>query len=344
LEVATLADELVSARELAEIAAETDQMNIVQPLRFDQTAMKNELLLFLKPEVFLVKSQDRVGKIISLVFQKMAEYGAQPSGIAVMTGRTLQETGAMSRHYGLINRLSTAASQVITTDEARTIGDALAMPEERLVILGGHEFLSRHPDVSADELDRMWLSERSTKIRSGVYVRPFEADGQTVVLVNGFHPKQLAHYTDPSHRILLVVLHSASDWYLLKNRMVGSTFPDQAEGTSIRGTLYADPTTYGFDDVSISNNAVHLSAGPFEAMFELYNFFGEMLGIDPGRQKPLVLSRMLDQEVEPDLALRVLDNPNIQDGMKTIDLFTATEDMNTDDAIKYWLEHTGATE
>jgi hypothetical protein len=130
-----------------------------------------------------------------------------------------------------------------------------------------------------------------------------------------------------------MLLHSNTDWSILKNDMVGATFPEKAARESIRGILYAHAKEYGFDSVTIANNGTHLSAGPFEAMFEIVNFFGKIMGLDLRKQPPLTLRRMLEVGIEYEQAIKTLDNPLlIRDG-KTVDLFTATEDRNTDEAI-----------
>jgi nucleoside diphosphate kinase len=182
-------------------------------------------------------------------------------------------------------------------------------------------------------LDRLWFTEASTKIRSGFYVRHVKKDGKDIILINGFHPEQLSHFTDPSHKIVLMLLHSNTDWSVLKNEMVGATFPEKAASESIRGVLHANAKDYGFESVTIANNCVHLSAGPFEAMFEIVNFFGKIVGLDLQKQPPLIMRRMLEAGINYKQAVSALDNPLIISSGKSIDLFTATEDMNTDEAV-----------
>ena len=120
--------------------------------------------------------------------------------------------------------------------------------------------------------------------------------------------------------------------------MVGATFPEKAVPESIRGTLYAQAEKFGLESVSIANNGVHLSAGPFEAMFEIVNFFGKILELDPGKQPPLILQRMLEAGIDAERALSTLDNPIVTQGPKPVDLFTATEDMDTGEAVAFWKE------
>ena len=117
-------------------------------------------------------------------------------------------------------------------------------------------------------------------------MQTYAAEGENFILVNGFHPAQLAHFTEPSHRIALMLLHADTPWATLRDEMIGDTFPERAVAGSIRGQLHARPQNYGFDEVTIANNGVHLSAGPFEAMFEIANFFGSLLDLDTPQRAP----------------------------------------------------------
>ena len=167
----------------------------------------------------------------------------------------------------------------------------------------------------------------------GFYVRHLEKDGKDLIMVDGFHPKQLAYYTDPSHRIVLMLLHSNTSWSDLRNKMVGATYPEKAVPDSIRGIIYSRAKELGFGEVTIANNCVHLSGGPFEGMFEISNFFGKIASLDISKQWPLTLRYMLSEGMRYDDAIKALDNPQVEKEGKTLDLFTATEDMDTDKAI-----------
>ena len=326
------------AHKITEAALGYDTVEVLQPARIGEGQWQNELVLFTKPEVFLVSKTDQSEKIVNLVLNKIGEFDALVEGIAVVGGRVLEEMEIMSRHYGFINVLSRSASKMLNADDKKKIEDALGASVSGYDILGGHEYLKQYPQETGSDLDRLWFGEKSEKIRSGFYVRSVKKDGRNIVLVNGFHPEQLSHFTNPSHKIVLMLLHSNTDWSTLKNEMVGATFPEKAASESIRGTLYAHPREYGFESVTIANNAVHLSAGPFEGMFEIVNFFGKIMGLDLQTQPPLTLRRMLEAGIDYENAVKALDNPVITRSGKTVDLFTATEDMNTDDAVVLYKE------
>lgn len=321
---------------IVEQVAAVDTSEVLQQVAIGAGNWRNELVLFLKPEVFLVADAAAMRRTVDLAFAKIAEFGAQVDGVAIVGGKVLDDLDIMSRHYGLINRLSRSASTSLDAADQQKIADGLGISLSNAQLLGGHEYLARYSSETPATLDRLWFEGKSTKIRSGFYVRAVEKDGEQLVLINAFHPAQLLHFTDPTHRIVLMLVHSDTDWSTLKNEMGGATFPEKASPRSIRGTCYADPATYGFEKVGIDNNLVHISAGPFEAMFEIYNFFGTTIGAQPSETPSLALRRMHEAGIGDVQALAALDNPPLTLNGKATDLFSATEDTDTEPAIELY--------
>src|SRR5512145_2031873 len=98
---------------LVQVVPTCDEVEIISPIQVGSDGWQNELLLFVKPEAFIAKSADQVQKILALVFDKLQQFDAHVSGVAVVGGRVLDRLEIMSRHYGYINRLSQSASQMI---------------------------------------------------------------------------------------------------------------------------------------------------------------------------------------------------------------------------------------
>jgi len=331
------------SRKIAQSVAGCDETLTIQSLDVGRNEWRNELLLFVKPEILAVKKTEHIQRSIELVLDKLDAFNAHINGIVIVGGQVLDRSEAMSRHYGFINQLSRSASQMLDDQDRNKIADALEAPSiAQYELLGGHEYLAKYADLDPFELDALWLAKTSLKIRSGFYVQSYNIAGKDIILVNGFHPAQLAHYTDPAHRIVLILIHSDTPWAALRNEMVGATFPEKALPESIRGTLYAQPATFGLDSVGIANNGVHLSAGPFEGMFEIMNFFGRILKLDLEKQMPLILQRMIAAGLDKAQGLSTLDNPILSHSPKPLDLFTATEDVDTEQAVALWKEHVQA--
>jgi hypothetical protein len=110
------------------------------------------------------------------------------------------------------------------------------------------------------------------RLRSGLYAELHEFDSEPIVVINGFHPKQLAHFSSRGAHTAALIGNSDLPWGLLRTQMIGDTFPAKAVTGSIRRTILDRRDQFGFNHVDESNNCVHMSSGPFEALAEIANF------------------------------------------------------------------------
>jgi hypothetical protein len=148
----------------------------------------------------------------------------------------------------------------------------------------------------------------------------------------------LSHFIDTKHKIALFLLHSDRNWKELKRDFAGDTFPEKAKLNSIRGELYNQKEELGLSDVSIANNFMHLSAGPFEAFFEINNFLStsELVKYRPDSTK--IYQYMKKKGIHEDRIMKVIANPTILKNNSQIDLFTCTEDMDTSNAVDEYIK------
>lgn len=322
------------AKQIASLSGSAEPLITIQPLQLGLEDCENELLLFVKPEIFLARNQAGLEAALEQVLEGLKRFAARVDGIVLLSGSVLEEKEIMNRHYGYINQLSRNASQMLSTTDHEKMEAVLGLsltPSMR--ILGGHEYLRTHPGQTTHDLDAIWFSKKSLKVRSGFYIQSYDLPDGPLVLVNGFHPGQLRHFTEPTHRIALFLLHSNTPWKQLRDEMVGNTFPEKALPSSMRGAFYAEPARYGLEKVEISCNGVHLSAGPFEALFEVQNFFGRALDFDLLQTPPLLFQRMLAAGLSAEQARAALANPRLMLSDRTTDLFTATEDLDSRAAL-----------
>ncbi len=301
--------------------------------------LMNEMVMFLKPEVFLNKSDDDVKKILDMVFDKLDKFEVVIDGASLISGNTLANHGIMDRHYGFINVMSRRASTEVDPEIRKDVLTKLKLDTETdYPILGGHELLGMY-NLAPSELDELWSSSPSTKVKSGFYVRPFEIERKNYILVNGFHPQQLAHFTSSDRKMLVMLVKSNVDWAVLRNDMIGNTFPEQAILGSIRRTVYENAHDYGFDNVSISNNVVHLSAGPTEALFEINNFFKPLIGLDIQINQPKLVNMLTNEGMPLSDVLEILDNPYIELEDLQGDLHSLMEHRNLSEAVELWRKY-----
>lgn len=312
---------------------QTEQELTVSGFEFGKST-ENELLFFFKPECFFSGDTTQIKTIIEMVFEKFNEFKVEISGTLLLGGKRLEELSIMDRHYGFINRLSKDASKILSEKDLEKIQLALGIDNlENYNLLGGHECLRQYPEFDEKSLDEFWQTKKSIKLRSGFYLQEYSLKEQKILLINGFHPSQLRHYTEPSHKIAVLLLNSDTDWKVLKNDLAGDTFPEKAKENSIRGELFKNRQKYGVRNVSISSNCVHLSAGPFEALFEIDNFLKNIEGIQFDLEQTNIARLMAENALKKEEVERILLNPTAQINKGSTDLFTFTEEKNSTEAI-----------
>jgi hypothetical protein len=325
----------LSNQNLIEKVKTANNTDIIQHPQIGHTDLQNELVFFIKPELLNVKENIKILNSLKLIEEKFKSYQVFVSGTVILSGKVLEKYEIMNRHYGFINQLSRLASSMVTQETRKQMFKVLDMKDNgEYKILGGHEFLQTY-SANIDNLNHIWFGQGAKKLRSGFYFIADTYKGDPILLVNGFHPAQLQHFTREDHRIVLMLIHTNADWYDLKFDLVGDTFPERANPESIRGQLFANPKEYGQDEVGINTNGVHLSAGPFEAAFEVVNFFGDILSLNPQKTPPLAVRRAIEMGVDQSLALSFLDNPSIGES----DLFSETENLNTSDAVQFAIQN-----
>jgi len=306
----------------------------LQDVNLGNTNKQNELVFFIKPELLDVEQDQQILGSMQLIKTKFEEFDIQVDGAAIIPGTVLDQFGIMNQHYGFINTLSRKASKMLDTETRQALFSALGIHDKnRHQILGGHEFLKKYK-TDVDTLSDLWFAQESKKLRSGFYFIASSYEDECIILVNGFHPAQLHHFTNPDHRIFLMLMHTDTDWYDMKFDLVGDTFPERAKPDSIRGRLYANPDRYGQREVTINTNGVHLSAGPFESAFEAVNFFGPLIDLDPAETPPLALQEAITAGYPKEKVLALLKNPEINDS----DLFSETENLNTPEAVRLLMD------
>jgi hypothetical protein len=301
---------------------------------------ENELLFFFKPECFFGGNPIHIKSILEMVFEKFTAFKVDISGVLLLDGKRLEELSIMDRHYGFINKISKEASKMLSGEDLKKIQHALGVDNlKNYEVLGGHEVLRKYPEFNERSLDELWQTKKSIKLRSGFYVQQYSVKEQPVIMINGFHPSQLRHYTDPLHKIILILLNSDTEWKILKNDLAGDTFPERAKRESIRGEIFANHSKYGIRNVSISSNCVHLSAGPFEALFEIDNFLSNIKDIGFDLNKTNIARLMKKNGLKKEEITRCLSNPNAQVDGEWTDLFTFTEEKNSLEAISGYREY-----
>lgn len=244
----------------------------VRPLSSGQRKASNHFVLFLKPEVLSAADGVHVEGVLELVLSSLHEYAVKTSAVRVLNGPYLRRSRIMEAHYGVINRASALGEAALSPPTRKKLAAECPGTEQ---ILGAHQFLERFPEVSAFALNLVADTVGTKKIASGKYYCVVNVGWQRIVVLNPFHPQQLLHYTQPGRAIVVLECWTNTDWAVLRHEMTGATDPTRATRGSIRRVLLDKKSKLGLVDVSTSNNGVHCSAGPLEAMVEYSRFFSD---------------------------------------------------------------------
>jgi hypothetical protein len=263
---------------------------------------------------------------MKLVFKKLEKHKVSIDGTALFPGFAVGNYKIMDRHYGVINTLSKNASKILTKEEKDLVFKTLGIsPASNVQILGGHEAYEISGFNNTLDFDKYWLESKSAKIKSGFYVRTMKINGKETVVVDGFHPHQLAHYTESNRHLGVMLVSSNTPWSILRDEMLGNTFPENAIPDSIRGFLFKNADKYGFEKVGIDNNILHLSAGPTESLFEIDNFLKEPFGIDFIKEEAKLAESLLFAGVKAEDIKKVLNDKELHSILEHKDTEEAVE-------------------
>jgi hypothetical protein len=293
----------------------------------DAAPGNNEFVIFSKPELGRLTGDD-LDKVWDLFAELLETYEVTVHTSMTLTGPELEASGAMQDHYGVINQISRLGRPALTEPAeaalAEAYGDTLSDP----VVLGGHQFLDDYPDVSAYALGLLFANAEVKRLGPGTYAGLVTIDGTPVVILNGFHPRQLSFFTAEDTVCAFLHASSPTSWGTLRSDLIGTTDPAKADGASIRGRLFADPASFGLESVSYNFNGVHMSAGPLEGLAELNRFFGSGASVASWTFAQALSGAGLTEDAVTDL----LANPTIEAGGERGTAFDLTEGLDAADA------------
>lgn len=233
----------------------------------------NEFVVFSKPELGRLNGADLTA-VWDLFADLLGRHGVTVHHSFILTGPELDARGAMQEHYGVINQISRLGRSALTEPAEEALQSAYGDALSDAVVLGGHQVLADYPEISPYALGILFANAAVTRLGPGTYGALVTIDGTAVIILNGFHPRQLSFFTADDAVCAFLHCSSPTGWEDLRSDLIGTTDPAKADGDSIRGRLFADPSAFGLATVSYNFNGVHMSAGPLEGLAELQRFFG----------------------------------------------------------------------
>ena len=292
----------------------------------------NHCVLFIKPECLELDAGVDVKSILKLVLTSLKENGVKTGAVRLMNGPYLGRHRIMEQHYGVINRASRLGEKALSAPTRAKLEKECPDFDR---ILGAHEFIDEFPDISPFALNVMTDTMGTKKLAGGKYYFILNVEGERIVVLNPFHPQQIAHYTQPGKAIAIIECQTNTDWEVLRSDMTGTTDPTRAAEGSIRKTLLEKKDKLGLRDVSTASNGVHCSAGPLEGMVEFCRFFSDHAKKQHMSPTETPFGHLLSKHGMSDKEVVALaDNPILGGAGEGTYAFNLTEEKNAEAAAE----------
>lgn len=301
---------------------------------------KNEFLFFIKPEITLSSTSIQLENILDLVQEKIASFGLSIHNIKILSAKYLEQYNIIAQHYGVINKISSNAIQNMSESAKEKFKEIYGKSVDEVKTLGGSEFLEQYPNFNAYVLDYLWQNMENKKLAGGTYCEVVKVDDETIYIINGFHPRQLKHFTEKGRSIIVMTLSGDLSWSDARNNFIGATNPLNANKGSLRREFLENKSALGLSEVSQGVNGVHLSAGPVEALIELKRYNSNFA--DKTQTKDFAefsFGKSLIEAFPIGKFEKITENTNLHINGKVISVFDLTEEKNSDDALKLLVEN-----
>jgi len=301
---------------------------------------KNEFLFFIKPEITVKSETINLEKILELIGEKIAAFGFNIHNIKILSASYLDKFDIIAQHYGVINKIASDARQNLSDGAKEKFKEIFGQAIEESNVLGGMEILTKYPDLNAYSLDYLWQNVENKKLAGGTYCEEIKIDNENIYLINGFHPRQLKHFTEKGRSIVVFTLSSDLSWAEARSNFIGATRPSDAKDGSLRRELLDRKDEFGLSEVSQGVNGVHLSAGPVEALIELKRYNSNFSDNTQIKEfSSFSFGQKLAENFPADAVEKILSNPNVEVDGKAVSIFDLTEEKDSDEVIAIIKEH-----
>ena len=295
---------------------------------------KNEFLFFIKPEILVQSDKIQLDKILELIEMKIEAFGFNIHNIKILSADYLDKYNIIAQHYGVINKIASNAVANISESAKEKFKELTSKSINEVKVLGGSEFIEKYPHFNAYSLDFLWQNLENKKLAGGTYFEPIKIDDEIIYVINGFHPRQLKHFTEAGRSIVVMTLSSDISWTEARSNFIGATNPNNANKGSLRREFLDNKDTLGLSEVSQGVNGVHLSAGPVEALIELKrynsnfadnNLIKDFSDYSFGKTLKANFNGQFDA---------IVNNINVSVDGKATSIFDLTEEKNSDEAVE----------
>jgi hypothetical protein len=294
----------------------------------------HEFLFFIKPEILLIDKEDNLIAILELLLRKISHFDITIREIRLLGASYLEKHDIIAQHYGVINTLSREPLKAFTSEAKSKFREYFGSAPEDVKVMGSLQFLQQYPSFTPDSLQQLWQQSKTAKLSGGNYCALVKAGGEDVYLINGFHPKQLIHFTSEGRMIITFKLTGNLDWAVARNQFIGKTNPADAAPGSLRNELLVNTEKFGLDDVSPSQNGFHLSAGPVEGLVELMRYGSDFSSGEIKKPSDFSFGKQLLKVFSEEDVNIICSNRIVNYKGNRISTFDLTEEKNSGEAIE----------
>lgn len=313
------------------VGAEVPTSNAAGPLP------QNRAFVFVKPHACVSG-----GAIEELVRRKFADEGFSIVAEGSLDSKTIEERKLVDRHYGaiaskasLLQPAETHPPQAAKEQFGMKFNVSWEVAVEQGLVLNALDACKKL-GIDGDEMARRWNEAKDNrhllKFAGGFYCAQISAAPSTPIssdlyVINGFYMKMRDAYTLPGAKIHYFDVEWERDtltWSDFRQLVLGATDPSIAAPGSLRCLIKEQWQALGLQESpTISNNGVHASASPFEAMVERANWLELSMESDPLSQALLAAGLSLDLQRDWSQDVQVPFEG------KTTSIFDLLEDLDT---------------
>lgn len=304
----------------------------------DPDEVRNRALLFVKPHANTPETR-------ALVEERLTQVkGIQILSQHHISGSEIASRHVMEQHYGTIAKYAAVLTPDLIELSPKTMQEfqeRFGMSWKELVRSGrvwnADSALRILGDISSTELYEMWCSCTDVlKVAPGAYVARLSEENAFVI--NGFFPYIRDSYERKDAKVTCYVvswLEEHLTWRSFREELVGCTNPAKAPSTSLRGLIQNRWRELGLQGIpTTTNNGVHASAGPLEAVLERYLWIGSPLTHDP------LTLRLQERGLTGALLYGWRSNPAVvmADGVRSGHVFDLLENLQTSEVVDLMCE------
>ncbi|VEU41143.1 unnamed protein product [Pseudo-nitzschia multistriata] len=294
----------------------------------------NSAFVFVKPHA-------NTEKVRELVAEKLESAGISILFEDDIGGEEIDRNGLIDQHYYSIASKATIlpAEKIPVPPKVfrETFGEEWSKVLEENRAANALDACKRF-GCSPEELNEAWNKVSTVKFGGGFYCGKVSVNGKPELYVfNAFFMTMRSKFVGKDNGIHCFTVEWDSDtlsWSSFRHEILGPTDPKKAPSNSIRRSILDQYKNLGLSSVpNHSDNGVHASASPFEALAEKLNWLSLNLESDSLGKK------LLDAGISETRIKEWCLDPQIKTSdSSTGSLFDELEDLNVDDCVSKLLE------